>query len=121
MTKGLARHLFKQMVSTAIDLEEQHIFHGDLKESNMLLDLTDYTLKIFDFGCARKHHGQPMIENEGTLGYMPPEWALQKSYFPCEATVWSLGIILYSLMHSDIPYPEAQSVGKTPLLFGGPY
>lgn len=40
----------------------------------------------------------------GTRLYCPPEWFKRLTYKPIEATVWSLGIILYVMVSGYLPF-----------------
>jgi serine/threonine protein kinase len=70
-------------------------------------------VKLVDFGAAdfvdsaQKKHFQDrfsrlFLDNFCVLrtrSYCPPEWFKQRSYLPLEATTWSLGILLYTVIY----------------------
>lgn len=60
------------------------------------------TLKICDFGwCAAD--SEPRETFCGTLEYMPPEM-IENGFHNHTLDVWSLGILLYELLHGHAPY-----------------
>uniref|UniRef100_A0A3B5A0J1 Receptor-interacting serine-threonine kinase 3 n=1 Tax=Stegastes partitus TaxID=144197 RepID=A0A3B5A0J1_9TELE len=105
------------------------LLHLDLKPSNVLLD-SSLRAKLSDFGLARFYHSitrgskKNNDEEGGTLGYMPPE-AFDLSYRPTRASdIYSYGILLWSIITGEQPYPHALSdivrlrvpLGDRPLL-----
>ena len=65
---------------TGVDyLHSNYIVHRDLKFSNLLLNKSDFKLKITDFGLARKICKRPLVPYTPrvvTLWYRPPELLL---------------------------------------------
>ena len=103
LAESEAKHLFKQVVSIAISLKDNKIFHRDIKDENLLVSKTDI-VNIIDFGCATKWNENDYKTFSGTELFSPPEWLRYSKYKAMSATVWSLGILLFSMLCGDIPF-----------------
>ena len=56
LTEEVARDLFKQVVDTVIRCQERGVFHGDIKDENILIDLDTAHVKLIDFGSGSRLH-----------------------------------------------------------------
>lgn len=102
------------------------VVHRDLKCENLLLNKNN-VLKITDFGFARGNmkHPEPgrVILSEtycGSYAYAPPEILRGIPYDPMLGDIWSMGIVLYTMMTGRLPYDDTnhkvllQQVQKSP-------
>ncbi len=84
-------------------LHSRNLIHGDLKPSNFKLTRNIFSVKILDFGLARKTSSQDPTSTSGTLEYIAPEvWLGEK--IDHRADLYSLGIILFELLTSKPPF-----------------
>jgi len=86
--------LMRQLLSAVDALHKGWILHRDLKTSNLLYS-NDGTLKICDFGLARKY-GSPIGEYTllvVTLWYRAPELLLGSKKYTEAVDMWSVGCI----------------------------
>jgi len=81
--------------------------HRDLKCENVLL--LDNCVKLADWGYSTQYDDKPMTDYCGSISYMAPEICEAHPYGP-EVDVWSLGVILYTLVSSNFPFDEASDV-----------
>ena len=102
------------------------VVHRDLKCENLLLNKNN-VLKITDFGFARGNmkHPEPgrVVLSEtycGSYAYAPPEILRGIPYDPMLGDIWSMGIVLYTMVTGRLPYDDTnhkvllQQVQKPP-------
>jgi len=83
-------------------LHQKDILHRDIKPENLLLD-KDLNVKICDFGWAGRSIHERRTTFCGTYEYMAPE-LVQKKTYDYRVDIWSLGVLLYELLHGHSPY-----------------
>ena len=102
------------------------LVHRDLKYLNILISIQSNDLpkiKITDFGQTVKLNSNEYIAKlGGTVGFIAPE-VLQNQPSDSKSDIWSLGVILYSLVSSRVPFcgnNKAETIEATvnkPLVF----
>src|SRR2546427_3880399 len=101
--------LIQQLLSAVGVAHDYQVVHRDLKPDNILISNRGKT-KILDFGISKliddKHRLTATGSMVGTPAYMAPE---QVKGEPVDATadVYSLGMILYELLHGEPPFTGA--------------
>ena len=73
-----------------------------MKDENILID-GQGNVTLIDFGSGSFISDLAETPFDGTRLYSPPEWFHHHQYLHKEATVWSLGVLLFDLLHGDIP------------------
>tara|TARA_B100000405_G_scaffold110455_1_gene77067 strand:+ start:592 stop:1542 length:951 start_codon:yes stop_codon:yes gene_type:complete len=97
----------RQLLDALAYMHLNNVTHRDLKLENLLLarpnDIS--SVVIADFGLARnaKTARQVFQTQCGTPSYVAPEILLGKPYTPA-VDVWSMGVILYTLLIGSFPF-----------------
>ncbi|OXB72118.1 UNVERIFIED_CONTAM: hypothetical protein H355_015354, partial [Colinus virginianus] len=104
LSEDEARVLFKQVCSALQHMHSRKIVHRDLKLENILLD-NKGRAKLIDFGFASIMKDGVLCRMRcGTPSYMPPEILMKKEYDGSAADIWSLGVVLYAMLHGCYPF-----------------
>lgn len=95
--------IIRQLISVLCYLhDDAHLVHGDLKPENILVEPVTGIVKLIDFGMARSAD-RLCTGLWGSLEYAPPEMHTMQPYCPKRAEMWSLGIVLYAMLHRCLP------------------
>ena len=94
-------------------MHHNKVIHRDLKLGNLFLS-KDMQLKVGDFGLATRvmFDGEKKRTICGTPNYIAPEVLSSKSGHSYEADIWSIGVIIYTLLFGRPPF-ETSDVKKT--------
>lgn len=137
MSENEARRIFLQLCDAVKYMhEEAKVCHKDLKLENILFD-QDNRVKLCDFGLAiyqqpLKFNVQnlplsPEIINElecaaGSLAYAAPEQIKSAKAITCPSTdIWSLGVILYTLVSAKLPFHDDFDLRLQQKILNGQY
>ncbi|OQR92758.1 protein kinase [Achlya hypogyna] len=92
----VARVYFHQIVAGVGYLHAEGYAHRDLSLENIFVD-ANHVCKVGDFGDAM---GVDLVRTDraGKLFYMAPEVYNGEYYIPGEADLWSLGIMLFTML-----------------------
>lgn len=100
----IAKPIFKQLLETISYIHDSGIAHRDLKLENILLD-DNGSIKIIDFGFSRfVGPGQMVVTPCGSPAFAAPEIVSGLEYDGMIADMWSVGVILFSLVTGELPW-----------------
>jgi serine/threonine protein kinase len=132
LSEDETRLIFGQLCLAVAYLHENNIVHRDLKLENVLMD-ERCRVKLGDFGFTREFERGAFMETFcGTTGYAAPEMLqgkkyqgpgvfrevfrdfMPKTFGVLEVDVWSLGIILYTLLTGTLPFDDDDEARNAP-------
>ena len=106
-TERIAFYYFIQTLNAIYFLHLHSIIHRDLKPENLLINENNI-LKLCDFGWTVKLNSSKRRTFCGTVEYMAPE-IIKKQKYDETIDIWSLGVLLYELVHSYSPFFSGDS------------
>ncbi|XP_043088634.1 serine/threonine-protein kinase pim-2-like [Puntigrus tetrazona] len=110
LDENFARHVMQQVVEAADKCCSRGVLHRDIKLENLLVNTDNLDVTLIDFGCGDLLHEMPYSTFSGTEEYCPPEYSETCKYHGRPATVFSLGVVLYTLVCGY--YPDHTDLDK---------
>ncbi|CAI5493907.1 unnamed protein product [Closterium sp. Naga37s-1] len=104
--------ILRVLAETLRSCHNHGIMHRDLKPENILLAQPGcwWDLRLADFGFSvHLKAGERMTGYAGSPFYMAPE--VLDSIYGHEADVWSLGVILYTMLSQKLPFWDDTDAG----------
>ena len=98
--------LILQTINGLKDLHELKIMHRDIKPSNIMIG-NDGKVKLMDFGIAQIDENQGLTKEGSIIGtpeYIAPEILTGKFKASQITEIYSLGVLLYKLVTTLLPY-----------------
>jgi polo-like kinase 1 len=116
LTEPEAAYLIKQLLDSVQYIHNENVIHRDLKLGNLFID-RNLNVKVGDFGLATRLEDKDEKRKTicGTPNYIAPEVIQNdkaKRGHSFEVDVWSMGVILYTILIGKPPY-EARDVKAT--------
>jgi len=95
--------ILRQCLKAVIGCHSRGFVHRDLKPDNFMIDGTDRTVKLIDFGFASRLQSQAEADEVvGTPDYLPPEMVHHKGHYSGAVDIWSLGVVFWMLLTNEM-------------------
>ena len=106
LTEDQARGYFLQILLGLEYIHKKGYAHRDIKPENLMLD-QEGKIKIGDFGLSGLLKPGEFLKTQcGSPNYAAPELISGDKYCGNEVDIWSLGVVLYTLLARVLPFDE---------------
>lgn len=110
-SEDVCQYILLKILNAVEALHKKGICHRDLKLENLIFVGDNYELKLIDFGFSakfltKKNQKKKLMKIVGTPFYISPEILERKSYDGEKADIFSLGVILFTLMTKNFPFEK---------------
>lgn len=114
---GKRMNLMRQMAEALEYVHQMGYIHRDICPRNFICQKDASALKLIDFGLtvpATPEYMQPG-NRTGTPNYMAPE-IVRRRQTDQRLDIFALGVTMYQLLASDLPWPTQDRTGKAAML-----
>ncbi|OHT06225.1 CAMK family protein kinase [Tritrichomonas foetus] len=110
LDENTSRRIFAQISEGVAYIHSHNIAHRDIKPENILLD-AEMNAKITDFGLCHQVDPNNLLKTPcGSPFYAPPEIISNQPYDGKLSDVWSLGVVLYTMVTGALPWKESNQM-----------
>ena len=118
-----SRIYMEQILKSVNYMHYKGYVHRDIKPENILIDGSDNSLKLIDFGLSIKldknKTNAKLEDRQGTPYYLAPEVLMKNYDFKCD--IWSCGVVLYIMLCGRPPFNADQNLEIMRLIKEGKY
>jgi len=115
LSPRLVQKIFWQVVKAVTHLQGHRMLHRDIKDENIIID-SECRVKLIDFGSAAFYTpGKRLTTFCGTIDYAAPEVLRGRGYEGPPQEVWTLGILLYTLLYKENPFRNMDEILSSPI------
>lgn len=112
-----ARPLTRQLSRALEHCHSRNVIHRDIKPDNLLINTSDNSLKLCDFGSACKMSGKgPLTDYVATRWYRAPELLVRSNDYGKSADMWSLGCVMVELTVGKALFPGESDIDQLHLI-----
>jgi len=107
LSEPLVKRFFFQALLAVNYLHQVGIVHRDIKLDNFLLtskDVDKSSIRLIDFGFAKKFREGQLTSQVGTPWYVAPEILDKGKPYTQACDNWSLGVMLYIMLFAEAPF-----------------
>jgi len=105
--------ILRQCLKATVGCHSKGFVHRDLKLENFMLVGKDKTVKLIDFGLAKRVPDKQSLDSSdaaGTLPYLAPEVINKGEDYGCAVDVWSLGVMLFVMLTGEPLLTEGKEI-----------
>lgn len=102
-TESEAAFYIKQLLLTLDALKLKGVTHLDIKPANIMYVQETDSIKLIDFGFAKKIHNFPLKLNYGTPEFSSPE-VVCSEIITASTDIWNVGVLTYILLSGISPF-----------------
>ncbi|KAL6044684.1 hypothetical protein QOT17_000177 [Balamuthia mandrillaris] len=112
LSEDEARTFWRQLVEAVKYMHDNGIAHRDIKLENIMLN-QDGNVVVIDLGLGNfTSSGRLLSTFCGSSAYAAPEMFLCRKYVGEKVDVWSMGVVLYCLITSVLPFEDPKYIIK---------
>ena len=105
-SEKLARTYFRQIISAVEYLHDIEIAHRDIKLENLMLD-RNFSIKLADFGCARRTTRGEFTTPVGSSKYYAPEMHMGLAHKGLDQDLFATAVVLFAMVTGHMPFAKA--------------
>lgn len=110
--ENTCKFIIAQIALAVKYMNDCNIVHRDLKDENIVID-SRYNLKLIDFGSASfipTSRDKYFTKFNGTAHFASPEIVNGNSYRGPEAEIWSMGVLLFTIVCGENPFQNRKDI-----------
>jgi len=118
MSENEARTIFKNIAEAIQILHHHNIVHRDIKDENVLINYMTKEIQLIDYGSSAFYKkDQKLSSFVGSFLFAAPEIIKGMSYEGPPQDIWSLGILLYTMIYKATPFNDYYEILRDKMRF----